>query len=249
MKTTSPFLIVLLVLFFSCSSEDNPIENPDNGNVDNPDNSGGQNCNDPASYIFNEEDNFILVEFEDNEFSSDWTLQTSNSATGKGYYVWTGNQSLGNPGNGLVEFKLNIKNPGVYRFLWNSAVTQGTNGSDHNDSWLKFSDADDFYGEKDGNKIYPKGSGKTPNPNGSSADGWFKVYRSGNDLDFKWQAATSDNDSHKIYVEFRNAGVYTMQVSARSSGHGIDKFMLFNEAKYNQNEAIQKTTFSKITCN
>ena len=244
MKTTSPLLTLLIILLFSCSSDnDNTGKNPDTGNP------GSQTCDDPTSFIFNEKDNFVLVEFENNEFPSEWELKTSNSATGKGYHVWAGNQSLGTPGNGLVEFKLNINNPGIYRFLWNSAVTTGTNGSDHNDSWLRFPDADDFYGEKDGSKIYPKGTGKTPNPNGSSADGWFKVYRSGNDLDFKWQAATSDNDAHKIYVEFKNAGVYKMQVSARSSGHGIDKFMLFNEANYSQNEATQKTTFSEITCN
>ncbi|WP_299836555.1 hypothetical protein [uncultured Tenacibaculum sp.] len=244
MKTTSPLLTLLIILFFSCSSDnDNGGDNPDTGTP------GSQTCDDPTAFIFNEKDNFILVEFENNEFPADWELKNSGSATGKGYYVWTGNQSLGTPSNGLVEFKININNPGTYRFLWSSAVTQGNNGSDHNDSWLKFPDADDFYGERDGARIYPKGTGKTPNPNGASADGWFKIYRSGNDLDFKWQAATSDNDSHNVYVKFENSGVYSMQVSARSSGHAIDKFMLFNDSNYTQNEAIQKTTFSEITCN
>ncbi|MDO6676655.1 hypothetical protein Q4517_13985 [Tenacibaculum sp. 1_MG-2023] len=244
MKTKIPLLTLVTILFFSCSSDtDNVEENIDTGNT------GNQICKNPSAFIFNEKDNFILVEFENNDFPTGWELKTNSSTTGKGYYVWTGNQSLGKPGSGLVEFKLNIKNPGVYRFLWSSAVTQGNSGSDHNDSWLKFPDADDFYGEKEGSKVYPKGTGKTPNPKGTSADGWFKIYRSGNNLDFKWQAATSDNDSHKIYVKFEKPGVYSMQVSVRSSGHGIDKFMLFNESYYTQNNAIQKTSFSEITCN
>ena len=236
MKLQSPLFLSLLILILSCSSDN--------------DSEGNSNpiCSNFSNYVFNEKDNLILVEFEDNEFPAGWEFKTSSSASGKGYYVWTSDQSLGNPGNGLVEYKLKITNPGTYRFIWFTAVTTGNNGTEHNDSWLKFPDAEDYFGEKNGNKIYPKGSGQTPNPNGSSADGWFKIYRGGNDLDFKWQASTSDNDAHNIYVEFKNPGVYTMQVSARSSGHGIDKFLLYQEASYSQNEAINSST-SEISCN
>ncbi|WP_075342209.1 hypothetical protein [Tenacibaculum agarivorans] len=250
MKTRNPLAILLIssLLFLSCSEDDNDNTNPD------PDQGSGdpvsQTCDDPSKFIFNEKESFVLVEMENSKLPDKWALKTSNSATGKGYYVWEGDQSLGKPGNGLIEFTIKINNPGNYRFLWNTAVTIGSNGTEHNDSWLKFPDADDFYGEKkDGSRVYPKGSGKTPNPKGSSADGWFKIYRGGNDLDFKWQAATSDNDSHNVYVEFKKAGEYTMQVSARSTGHGIDKFMLFNEANYSEKEAKEKATFSEITCN
>jgi len=240
-KTPLSLLMLSLCIIISCS------DNDENTSTDNH-NSGNGNCNNPSSYVFNEVDGVIKVEFEDGVFVDDWTLSTNGNASGNKYGVWSGDQYLGTPGNGLINYSLKITTPGVYRFIWRSAITTGTRGSDHNDSWLRFADADDFYGEKNGSTVYPKGTGKTPNPNGSSADGWFKIYRSGNDLDFKWQAATSDNDAHNIYVLFEQAGIYTMEVSARSSGHAIDQFILFKEDNYSQNQALEITTFSEVTC-
>lgn len=242
-------LLSLAVLAISCSDSDADQVGGDNGDNGNSGTPGSEACNNPANYIFAEKDGFVKVEIEDAVLPENWKLETSNSASGKGYAVWTGDQSLGQPGKGLIEYKLAIKTPGTYRFLWNTAVTIGNQSSEHNDSWLKFPDATNYYGEKNGSRVYPKGSGQTPNPNGSSADGWFKIYRSGSDLDFKWQAATSDNDSHNIYVEFATAGTYTMQVSARSTGHGIDQFMLFQEDTYSLNDAKEITTFSEVSCN
>ena len=95
--------------------------------------------------------------------------------------------------------------------------------------------------------VYPKGTGKTPNPEGASEDGWFKIYRSGNDLDFKWQARTSDRDPHDIYVEFAQAKRYTMEISARSKAHGIDKFVLFLSS-IDQSTATGTAAFSEIIC-
>lgn len=238
------FFALTILSILSCSKdEEKQVENccdfPVEGTCDNPEN-----------YVFVEKDNLINVEFEDAAFPSDWELvKTDNNTSGKGYMVWNGAQSLGTPGNGLTQFKIKINNPGTYRFVWRSAVKTGTSGSDHNDSWLRFNDANDFYGEKtSGSIVYPGGSGKTPNPNGTSIDGWFKIYRSGNDLDFKWQASTSDNDSHNIFVVFAAAGEYTMEVSARSTGHAIDKFVLYKESEYTLEQATTSTVLSEIVC-
>ncbi len=95
--------------------------------------------------------------------------------------------------------------------------------------------------------VCPKDTGKTPNPEGATKDGWFKIYRSGTDLDFKWQASTCDNNAHDVFVVFDNSGTYLMEISARSSGHGIDKFLLFNST-VNKADAIASETFSVISC-
>lgn len=205
-------------------------------------------CTNPLNYIFNEKDGLVLAEFEDAKFSGSWALKTNgNTYTGKGYMVWQGQQYLNDPGTGKVTFNIKITNPGTYKFLWYNAVKTGNNGTEHNDTWLRFADADDFYGKKGtGSKVFPKGSGKNPNPNGSSKDGWLKIYRSGNNLDFIWQARTSDHDAHDIYVEFDNPGTYKMEVSARSSGHAIDKFVLFKNSM-SQADAIAAAA-SVITC-
>ncbi len=208
-------------------------------------------CEVPSEYVFQEADSILSIEFEYGSFeeSSKWKVVESDKASGGKYVVWQGDNFLNKPGNGIVTFRLNVQHAGTYRFTWKSTVTVGDNGTEHNDSWLRFSDADDFYAEKGGKNIYPGGTGKTPNPNGSSKEGWFKVYRSGNDLGLKWQARTSDNDAHDIYVRFDSPGMYQMEVSGRSYGHGIDQFILLQEDRYAEDDATALTDFSEITCN
>lgn len=257
-----PFGVLILfafMLFVSCSDSE-PVG--DSGNMDSQEdtggnsdeqgsdgNSNGSSCIEPADFVFNEQNGLVNVEFESAEFSEDWTLNTDEpDFTGDGSMVWNGSQNLNQPGVGRTTFKININTPGIYRFVWRSAVTIGNDGTEHNDTWLRFDDADDFFGQNGSSIVYPRDRGKTPNPNGSSEDGWFKIYRSGSDLGFKWQARTSDNNAHDIYVTFEDAGIYTMEISARSSGHAIDRFVLFTDA-YSLNEATDETNaLSEISC-
>ncbi|THD69410.1 hypothetical protein E7Z59_03530 [Robertkochia marina] len=207
-------------------------------------------CNDPSSYIFQESDGLVLVEFEAAVFPEGWVLKNDlPGISGSGYMVWENRQYFNQPGNGSTSYRINISAPGTYRFIWKSAVTIGDKGSEHNDTWLRFADAADFYGEKDGLRVYPLGTGKEPNPEGASGDGWLKVYRGGGDLGFKWQAKTSDNDPHDVFVVFDAPGVYTMEVSARSTGHGIDKFALFNNSVSISKVRNEVFDFSEINCN
>ena len=248
-KTIVKLNILALVVFNleSCSKDDSSETNEIVPTASNP----NLLCDNIANYVFVEKDGLIHVEFENALFPSNWNSETTSSNTsGNGYMVWNGPQNLTTPGTGLVKYKIKVVNSGTYRFIWKSAVKEGASGSDHNDTWLRFNDANDFYGKKPNSNsiVYPNGTGKTPNPNGSSSNGWFKIYRSGNDLDFKWQASTSDNDSHDIYVVFNASGTYTMEVSARSSGHAIDQFVLFKESDYTAQQATTTTTFSAIIC-
>ncbi|MDV7138778.1 hypothetical protein R3X28_07815 [Maribacter sp. TH_r10] len=269
MKNRTKYNLILLMLLFgtviSCvnneGSDDLDILDPteentsseEDGDIIEAEGSGDEQTNTTGcskeNSVYNEADGIVSIEFESAQFGDNWELKSEgNNYTGEGYMVWTGDQFLGNPGNGLATFKINITTPGTYRFEWRSSVTIGDLGTEHNDTWLRFADADDYYGEKDESRVYPSGTGKTPNPNGSSKDGWFKIYRSGNDLDFKWSTSTSDNDAHKIYVTFNSAKTYTMEVSARSSGHAIDKFVLFKDP-WTLNEATSaNNTMSSITC-
>ena len=140
----------------------------------------------------------------------------------------------------LLTYKLKISNPGTYRFLWRSRIAKGDLASEHNDSWLRFEDADAFYGKKGESIVYPGDTGQTPTPNGSSKDGWFKIYMNGLDQ-WKYQSSTSDNDAHQIFVEFNSPGTYTMEVSARSDYHALDRFVLFS-SDVSQNIATDNAT-------
>ena len=83
-------------------------------------------------------------------------------------------------------------------------------------------------------------------PNGSGKDGWFKIYMNMANK-WHWQSSTSDNDAHNIFVVFDTPGDYTIEVSGRSEGHGIDKFVLFTE-DITQNDATGNDTKSEIQC-
>lgn len=243
-RTYMPFVALAMGLALACSPEPLDESNPDPITANTPDTSpedteepgpdpegeapdtGTDTCS-SSSYVFEEEEGVILAEMENGVLTDAWQKEAAQpDALGEGYLVWTGNQYLNAPGQGLIAFKLDIRRTGTYVFSWRSAVTLGNNGTEHNDTWLRFPDAAEFYGERNTGVVYPKGSGKSPNPNGSSAEGWFKIYRSGSDLGFKWQAYTSDHDPHLIYVRFDTPGTYTMEVSARSTGHAIDRFAL-----------------------
>ncbi|WP_158975167.1 hypothetical protein [Cellulophaga sp. L1A9] len=249
MKFKNIAFIFLAMGFFSCTndSSDNE-EDIDIISPDNPEDSAVE-CTDVANYVFNEKEGLIRIEFEDAIFDSDWKLKNDDeAASGKGYMVWEGDQSLGTPGNGLATYALQVTVPGTYRFVWKSAVKTGDSGSDHNDTWLRFDDASDFFAQKGESIVYPADSGKTPIPEGATKNGWFKIYRSGSNLDFKWQSSTFDNNAHDIFVTFNAAGTYTMEISARSSGHAIDEFVLFNDTFSLADATSDMVSKSVITC-
>ncbi len=243
------FLSVCLV--FSCTNDNS--DNEEDFDTLNPIEEGGDgenSCTNKEDYVFIEKEGLLLVEFENAKFSGEWELKSNGDGfTGDGYMMWNGPQYLNEPGNGYTVFKIKIENSGTYQFLWKSAVTVGNNGTEHNDTWLRFSDADDFFAKKGTSIVYPKGSGKTPNPEGATKDGWFKIYRSGNDSAFDWQAFTYDNNAHEIYITFDKTGSYTMEISARSSGHGIDKFVLFKAPYTKEDVTTGSNPLSGISCN
>lgn len=202
----------------------------------------------PGAFI--EENGLVVIEMENNPgISGNWktnaTTTTSDnindpgSATGGDFIVWEAAQNLGNPGVGLLTYPVEITTPGVYRFQWRNQVGLGTSSTEHNDTWLKI-EADAFYGEKNNGSsiVCPNGLDPVQNDctgtttlNGSSGDGWFKIYAS-QGTNWGWSTFTSDNDGHLIYARFDQPGTYNILVSARSSSHVIDRMVLSLDSQY-----------------
>ncbi|WP_298537492.1 hypothetical protein [uncultured Algibacter sp.] len=164
----------------------------------------------------------------------DWKKKTDiEGYTGEGYIVWEGPaQFWKGPDKigtvGRLTYSIDIPRAGTYLFNWRSYIAKKDPlkpNTEHNDSWLRFPGADDFYGVRGASIIYPKGTGKSPNPAGENGNGFFKIYM--NDVD-KWSliSSTSDNDSHQVYVVFNEAKTYEVEIAARSSFHAIDSFKL-----------------------
>ena len=188
---------------------------------------------DSCDFDFAEVDGRIIIEAEDLDVAgTEWAIEAVEPGfSGTGHLTWEGGDFFNgtNAGlHGVVEARIRITTPGKYRFQWRSAATGGST-TDRNDSWVKFPDADDFYGEKaNGERTYPRGEtrGRTPNPEGASGNGWFKVYV--NNLAWAFTTSTGDNaDGRPIFAEFDEAGVYTFQLSGRSEGHQIDRIVIY----------------------
>lgn len=187
-----------------------------------------------AQYYFNEDTGLVVVEVESVSDIKGWKLKeaTINDREIE-YLVWEGNQYLGSPGNQLLEYRIKINTPGTYRFIWNCKVGHGTSNTEHNDSWLRIPDAADYYGEKPGDIVHPHGICTNDCPNGAGSAGWFKIYSSGT-TDWTWSTRTSDHDAHQIYARFDTAGIYTVQISARSTYHQLNRFVMYHLEKYSE---------------
>ncbi len=193
----------------------------------------------------------IIVQAEDTNLVADWRERTSATGfNGDGYIVWEGPEKFWDKGtagqNGLLTYKITVDEPGTYQFIWTSRIVKGEPASvatEHNDSWVRLPDADDFFAFDDVNndKYYATGNAanKTPvipinllnpNPNnlpkgGENRNGFFKGYMN---TYGSWLQKTNtwDNNPMSIFATFNTAGIYTVEIDARSDGHAIDQFSL-----------------------
>ena len=230
-------LLVFSILFLSCSKEE--IEDSDQMQEEDI-------C--PGGNLYVEKDGLVRVDIVNlSSENNGWnTSKELSGFVGSDYLIWTGSDNFNSPGIGKMNFSIQISNPGTYQFVWNSRIGTGTNNTEHNDSWLRI-EGKDFYGEKasTGDRVYPKGSGKTPNPEGSSKDGWLKIYM--NKVgEWFWRSSTNDKDPFNVFVEFEKAGTFDIEISGRSKSHAIDQFVLFKSG--NTLSQAKAAPFSVITC-
>ncbi len=209
---------------------------------------------DGAGSAFEEDNGLVVIEAESGTIVPSWTQTTAGGATG----IIAGDDNFTNQNGGTIPYQININTPGVYRFNWRNFFS-GSIPADENDSWLRFPNTNGvwFFGyqgnpaseaalisELEGaqnNIVFPKGSPRISagtTPAGSGSNGYFKIYRTlGVSEVYDWQAKTSDNDPHNIYVRFESAGTYTMEISERSLGHAIDKIALYKVDGTNYSDA------------
>lgn len=181
---------------------------------------------------FEEQNGLLTIEMESGIINDNrWQIATETTPeTGSEqitYLHWTGSESFSALSGAPIVYKIKINNPGTYRFAWRMRVGKGTSKGEHNDAWLKI-DAEDFYGIKNGAKVYPKPMCSS-DPNltcaaGSSTQNFIKAF--GNRLDYGFVTNTNDHVAHRVFVTFNEAKEYTITVDARSSYLFIDKMVL-----------------------
>lgn len=224
--------------------------NPTTGLISGTVSAGGGNTG-----PFEEQNGLVVIEAESGTLVPTWTQTTTGGATG----IIAGSNHLNNQNGGTIPYQITVTTPGVYRFNWRSFYSGGS-PTDENDNWLRFPNDNDvwFFGFKGTpadeaslianvtsanptNIVFPKGSGRetpTTTPEGAGSNNFLKIFRAGGAAEvYDWQAKTSDNDSHDVYVWFVNPGTYTMEISERSAGHAIDKVALYKLDGTNYSDA------------
>ncbi|WP_075603559.1 carbohydrate-binding protein [Saccharicrinis aurantiacus] len=244
MKKLNFLLLLSAILIFtfmnSCTEEDTPEpDKTEQGDGEQQDDDGDDNKDDGTEDNDETDDDdddaqepfepvIITVEAETVDLVEDWKLRTDiEGFTGDGYIIWEGPDLFwkGNPGGvAQLSYEIDVPKAGTYQFNWRSQIGKGDKWDEHNDTWLKLPDADDFFAQRDASIVYPKGSGKTPNPQGENGNGFFKLYM--NKTTWEFTAGTSDGNFHSIYATFDEPGKYTIIIAPRSSYHAIDSFKL-----------------------
>ncbi|WP_299461679.1 hypothetical protein [uncultured Microscilla sp.] len=221
-------LLAMLLSLGACKKKEDV--NPDNTTNNGEGNNGlGAPCQDSTKFIFEEKNGLLIIESESMPLGEGWQLETSSTDfTGKGYTQWHGKSEYSTPGKGLITYKIRVNTPGTYRVQWRSRINEGTDHTEANDAWLRMANASDFFAMKDNHKLYPRGSGKTPNPEGAGKEGWFKVYMNQTNQ-WSWRSYTNDHNAYAVYATFLVAGDYTIEVSGRSKGYAIDRIALYKE--------------------
>lgn len=183
-----------------------------------------------ANNPFEEKDGLLTIEMESGVRNNpNWKIGSEPDPNLPGatidYLFWDGAQSFSRLSNAPITYNIKINTPGTYRFAWRMRVGFGDSRGEHNDAWLKI-DADDFFGIKNGAKVYPKPFCTQNNltcAEGNSTEGFMKAF--GNRLDWGFVTNTNDGDSHRVFVTFNEPGMHTVTVDARSSFCFIDKMV------------------------
>ncbi len=170
--------------------------------------------------VYLEADGLVVMDVESTPIVPGWVEETAIAGyLGTGYYTAT-MDSFNTPGNGVLEYSFRVVNAGDYQFQWRSRITAGDSYTDFNDNFARLVDAAGAPVVPVANDLVPTGSAQ-----------WYKVYMNTEGA-WVWHAKNHDNDPRAIAWDLEAGETYTLQVSYRSKGHGIDRLLLWNRTGF-----------------
>ncbi len=198
------------------------------------------NSNSDGKCDFEANNGIILIETESNIIPTGWGIVKSN---GKTFIEWDNPSQFDKPGPDAFSYSVNVKEAGIYRIQINSRINEGTNNSEHNDTWLKMANNENivFFGYKGSGTaaqietelakkstkiVFPAGTGLGNTVAGPSVDGWFKYFSKG--INWNWGTFTNEENPYDVYVKFNSPGLYEVQLGGRAQYHALDKIVLYN---------------------
>ena len=157
---------------------------------------------DNPAYI--EQNGLIVIQMESATNTGQWVLESSESGyTGAGYLRWDGPNHLNQPGNGLLEFRLLISEPGEYNVKARMSHLGAPAGDQENDYWARMDNGDDV---------------KAVHPSPRKDDGFtFHTILEPKGGQF---------ESSRYYLD---AGYHTYYISGRSHNLRIDRLHIYKD--------------------
>jgi hypothetical protein len=227
---------------------------PNNASPNNtaPNNSTPNNTSPNSSTLecdYEAVDGVVTIEAENLPLNEMWEVGSDVADyQGTGYAFWSGQSHNNDPTHGVMSIRVRISDPGRYQLHWRAMIGMGNDTTEHNDMWIRFPDAADYYGLKgeEGAEIrrYNKPACEDTDfmaqvlalpdvseatcAEGSTRDGWMKVYGAGQE--WRWAGKTSDNDASDVTAEFPQAGVYTIEFAARADFFLLDTVVFHLES-------------------
>ncbi|NJL18777.1 MAG: hypothetical protein HC901_00145 [Bdellovibrionaceae bacterium] len=167
------------------------------------------------STFYLESGGVVVMDVEFSPIIDRWSSETSVAGyTGTSYYKATAN-SFSTPGLGLLEYPFLVNTSGDYQLQWRSYIAEGTDSTEHNDTFARLVDAD-------GNTVAPANAATL-----SPTSGWYKTYMSTRSK-WSWQASNADNNAQPLHWNLAAGQTSRFQISARSQGHAIDRILLWD---------------------
>lgn len=181
-----------------------------------------------------EQDGLLVFECEiAQNLPTTWEVVTDIPGyTGTGFLRYVGQEYINNPGNQGFTYKINISNPGRYRFQMRSRQ-YGPESNYNNDYWIRFPNV--------GVRKYQGGVDKGP------LVGWFKIYQNQANT-WSYQTYAVEENPHQVYVDFLVPGTYEINVSARDDLMMLDRFMFYKDPVTETQATTDLPPASPITC-
>ncbi|MEM8485077.1 MAG: DUF5060 domain-containing protein [Bacteroidota bacterium] len=169
---------------------------------------------------FIEKDGLIVIQAESVDLTSNWVIESSEANhTGAGYIRWNGNDLFGNPGVGILAYRVHIKNAGDYNVRFRMSHLGAPKGDQENDVWARM-----------------------------NAGTWVKVLHPANYKDDGFTFNSPTEPSSGVFSQMRytlSAGIHTFYISGRSRNARVDRIHMYKDGVGNPlNLALAESEFA-----
>jgi hypothetical protein len=156
----------------------------------------GKFCNSQQVMVSVERDGIVVFEAESGEIVPDWKLETkADGFSGNGYITWRGENMFSAPGASTITYTFFVINPGTY-YLQVRNYHDNPDNTESNDFFTKVNDGE-----------------------------WLKTY-SHVINEWNWHTGTDVNHFWGRLPKFElRPGINYLQISGRSEGFSIDRFV------------------------